>query len=132
LVVFKKNVVNVRSYKNRFNYSGKNFKFKFDSQFAIVSTNEALVELVQLGFLKKTIKKLIKKKKKVNRSGKYKRRKRVIRLKNIRIEGIIGRIGKKKRRSKMRKIWINLRPNHVLTRKSKNSRMGKGKGSFNR
>jgi hypothetical protein len=104
LVVFKKNIVNVRSYKNRFNYSGKNFKFKFDSQFAIVSKNEALVELVQLGFLKKTIKKLIKKKKKINRSGKYRRKKRVIRLKNIRIEGIIGRIGKKKRRSKMRKI----------------------------
>ncbi len=28
------------------------------------------------------------------------------------------------------KVWIDLRSNYPLTRKSKNSRMGKGKGSF--
>jgi len=132
LVVFKKNIVDVRSYKNRFSSFGKNFKFKYYSQFAIITTNEAVLELVQLGFLKKVIKKLVKKKKKINRSGKYRKKKRVIRLKNVRIEGIIGRIGKRKRRSKVRRIWLNLKPNHIFTRKSKNSRMGKGKGSFNR
>lgn len=29
-----------------------------------------------------------------------------------------------------RKIWVFIRPNQVLTKKGKNSRMGKGKGSF--
>lgn len=28
------------------------------------------------------------------------------------------------------KAWIFIRPNHVMTKKSKNARMGKGKGSF--
>jgi hypothetical protein len=28
------------------------------------------------------------------------------------------------------RVWVNLRSNYPLTRKSKNSRMGKGKGSF--
>ena len=32
----------------------------------------------------------------------------------------------------IKRIWMFLWPNHILTRKSKNSRMGKGKGSFNR
>lgn len=104
MVVFKKNIVDVRSYKNRFNSLGKEVKLKYYSQYSIISINEALVELVQLGFIKKSIKKLVKKKKKVNRSGKYRRKRKVIRLKNIRIEGIIGRIGKGKRRSKLRKI----------------------------
>ena len=31
-----------------------------------------------------------------------------------------------------RKTWIFIRPNYVLTRKSKNARMGKGKGNFKR
>jgi len=38
-----------------------------------------------------------------------------------------------KRRKKnflSRKIWINLKSNYPLSKKSKNSRMGKGKGSF--
>lgn len=30
------------------------------------------------------------------------------------------------------KIWVNILPNYVISRKSKNSRMGKGKGSFER
>lgn len=133
MVVFKKNIVGIRSYKNRFHSFGKTFKFKFDSQFAIITTNEAVMELVQLGFIKKLIKQFAKKKRKINRTGKYRRKKKVFRLKkNIRIEGIIGRMGKGKRRSKWRRIWINMWPNHILTRKSKNSRMGKGKGVFNR
>ena len=31
-----------------------------------------------------------------------------------------------------RKTWLFIRPNYTLTRKSKNARMGKGKGSFKR
>lgn len=27
-------------------------------------------------------------------------------------------------------VWVFIRPNHVMTKKSKNSRMGKGKGAF--
>lgn len=33
---------------------------------------------------------------------------------------------------KTKKIWVFVRPNHVLTKKAKNARMGKGKGKFNR
>lgn len=29
-----------------------------------------------------------------------------------------------------RKVWMFLRPNHVISKKGKNSRMGKGKGAF--
>ena len=36
----------------------------------------------------------------------------------------------KKLKLKRRKIWMFFRPNRVLTKKSKNSRMGKGKGKF--
>lgn len=132
MVVFKKNLINIRSFKNRFNYKSKEFNFNHYSQYAIVSLNEAVLELVHLGLFKNTLKKLKKKKKKVIRRGKYRRKKKVFRLKNIRIEGIIGKMGKKKMRTKFRKIWMNLRPNHVLSRKSRNARMGKGKGSFER
>lgn len=33
---------------------------------------------------------------------------------------------------RLKKTWLFIRPNYVLTRKSKNSRMGKGKGKFKR
>lgn len=36
----------------------------------------------------------------------------------------------KKRFFKFSKVWVFVRPNHVMTKKSKNSRMGKGKGNF--
>lgn len=36
----------------------------------------------------------------------------------------------KKRFFKFSKVWVFIRPNHVMTKKSKNSRMGKGKGTF--
>lgn len=132
MVVFQKNIVDVKSYKNRFRSWGKQFKFRFQSQFALVSKNESYLELVQLAALYKTLKKVIKKKKKVNRHGKYKKKKKVFRLKNVRIEGVIGKLGKNKKKPKCRRIWMFLWPNHILTRKSKNSRMGKGKGAFNR
>lgn len=37
---------------------------------------------------------------------------------------------RKKKKNKGRKIWLNLRYNYPISKKSKNSRMGKGKGSF--
>lgn len=39
-------------------------------------------------------------------------------------------IKKIKKKYLSRKIWINLKANYPLSKKSKNSRMGKGKGSF--
>jgi ribosomal protein L16/L10AE len=64
------------------------------------------MELIQLTVFKKYIKKLIKKKKK---KLKYNKESNII--KNYRI-------------------WVNLLPNYILSKKSKNSRMGKGKGGF--
>jgi len=37
---------------------------------------------------------------------------------------------RRKKRYRGRKLWINLKSNYPLTKKSKNSRMGKGKGMF--
>lgn len=37
---------------------------------------------------------------------------------------------KRKRFIKIQRVWVFIRPNHVLTKKAKNARMGKGKGSF--
>ena len=37
---------------------------------------------------------------------------------------------KQKRFLKTQRVWVFIRPNHVLTKKAKNARMGKGKGSF--
>jgi len=37
---------------------------------------------------------------------------------------------KKKKKYLSRKVWLNLKPNYPISKKSKNSRMGKGKGSF--
>ena len=37
---------------------------------------------------------------------------------------------KQKRFIKTQRVWVFIRPNHVLTKKAKNARMGKGKGSF--
>lgn len=37
---------------------------------------------------------------------------------------------KKKKTSLNRKIWLNLKSNYPISKKPKNSRMGKGKGSF--
>lgn len=38
----------------------------------------------------------------------------------------------KSKQKKFRKIWLFLHKNYPLTKKSKNARMGKGKGAFNR
>jgi ribosomal protein L16/L10AE len=37
---------------------------------------------------------------------------------------------KKFNKFKKRKVWVFLKPNQPISKKSKNSRMGKGKGSF--
>ncbi len=39
-------------------------------------------------------------------------------------------VKRKKKRYRGRRLWINLKANYPLTKKSKNSRMGKGKGIF--
>lgn len=37
---------------------------------------------------------------------------------------------KKKKSTLVRKVWLNLKANYPISKKSKNSRMGKGKGKF--
>lgn len=39
-------------------------------------------------------------------------------------------VKRRKKRYRGRRLWINLKANYPLTKKSKNSRMGKGKGIF--
>jgi ribosomal protein L16/L10AE len=106
LVVFSKSLVDVKIQKKRI-YK-KNFRnsIKF-GDFAFVSLKETKIELIQLSFIKKLFKKLMKKRKKKKSKD------------NSTIQ-------------KNYKIWVNLLPNYVISRKSKNSRMGKGKGSFER
>jgi len=106
LVVFNKSLVDVKIQKKRI-YK-KNFRnnIKF-GDYAFINLKETKIELIQLSFIKKLFKKLMKKRKKKkskNNNTMYKNY----------------------------KIWVNLLPNYVISRKSKNSRMGKGKGSFER
>lgn len=104
MVVFSKSLVDVKLHKNRRFLGTSNKKIKF-GDYAFLVKKESKMELVQLSFIKKMFKKLIEKKKKKS--------------KNI-----------KKYFQKNYKIWVNLLPNYVISRKSKNSRMGKGKGAF--
>jgi ribosomal protein L16/L10AE len=54
------------------------------------------------------------------------------------IRRFIKRIIKKRRkkifkiRHRRKRVWFCIRPNYILSKKSKNSRMGKGKGGFKR
>lgn len=70
--------------------------------YGFVASNESKMELIHLTFLKKCLK-IFNIKKKSNKNN----------LKNL-------------------KIWVSLLPNSTISRKSKNSRMGKGKGLFDR
>lgn len=108
MVVFDKSLVDIKIHKNRKFKGNKNVLLKF-GEFAFVNMKESKIELIQLSFIKKFFKKLINNKKKKSQK----------RNNNNLI-------------SKNYKIWVNLLPNYVLSRKSKNSRMGKGKGSFER
>lgn len=71
-------------------------------EYGFVASNESKMELIHLTFLKKCLR-IFNLKKKSNKNN----------LKNL-------------------KIWISLLPNGTISRKSKNSRMGKGKGMFER
>jgi large subunit ribosomal protein L16 len=51
------------------------------------------------------------------------------------LKKLIKKLIKKKKNEKnmdLNKIWFSIKPNFILQRKSKNSRMGKGKGMFER
>lgn len=98
-LIFKKDN-NIRLQKKRNHYQPKtNLKLKF-GDFGIVVKNEGRLEFVQLNFIKKSIKFLMRSSKHIFENSK--------------------------------KIWYNIVSNHVIQCKSKNSRMGKGKGLFNR
>lgn len=86
--------------KNRFKKKTvkKNLKF---GDYGLLIIKGGRIELIQLFFLKKLLKKVFLRKKKFNMS-------------------------------KYRKLWFFIVPNHILQKKSKNSRMGKGKGMFER
>lgn len=74
-------------------------KLKF-GDYGVLVLNEGRLEFVQLNFIKKSIKILMKSSKHIYEVSK--------------------------------KVWYNIVPNHVIQCKSKNSRMGKGKGLFER
>lgn len=114
MVVFDTSLREIKIHKRRNHKFSKNIKINF-GEYALVSANESKMELIQFTFLKRTLKKLIKRKKKVKSKGKKS------------TQG-----GDAKSKTKNYKIWVNILPNYVLSRKSKNSRMGKGKGSFSR
>jgi len=113
LVVFDSSLHEIRVQKNRGFKLSKTVKIRF-GEYALVSTNESKMELIQLTFIKRLLKKLLKKRKKIKSKGKNK----------------ISQSAENKDKIRNNKIWINILPNYVLSKKSKNSRMGKGKGSF--
>lgn len=105
MVVFSKSLVDVKIQKKRFFKKNIRKKIIF-GDYAFLNLKETKIELIQLSFIKKLFKKLIIKKKSKKNKGK----------------GM----------QKNYKIWVNILPNFIISRKSKNSRMGKGKGSFER
>ncbi len=105
MVVFKKNLVDIKVQKNRRFLKSLQNKIKF-GDYALLALKETKIEMVQLSYIKKFFKKLIKRKKKDKNSKNF--------------------------LQKNYKIWVSLLPNYVISKKSKNSRMGKGKGSFTR
>lgn len=98
-LIFKKDN-NIRLQKKRCNFKPKyNLKLKF-GDFGIAVLNEGRLEFVQLNFIKKSVKFLMRSSKHIYEDSK--------------------------------KVWYNIVSNHVIQCKSKNSRMGKGKGLFER
>jgi ribosomal protein L16/L10AE len=102
LVVFDTSLINIKVQKNRGFKISKKVSLVF-GEFGFVASNEARMELIHFTFLKKCLKKLNLKKKKEKKNS----------FKNF-------------------KIWVGLLPNSVMSKKSKNARMGKGKGMFDR
>ena len=113
LVVFDRSLHEIRVQKNRGFKFAKVVKIRF-GEYALVSTNESKMELIQLTLIKRLLKKLLKKRKKIKSKGKSK----------------VSQSSESKDKIRNNKIWINILPNYILSKKSKNSRMGKGKGSF--
>lgn len=103
LVVYDTSLRELKIQKHRSFKKTKKVELKF-GEYAFVAANESRMELIHFTFFKRYLKKLIKKKKK------NKNQEKEI-LKNY-------------------KIWVFLLPNYILSKKSKNSRMGKGKGGF--
>jgi len=69
LVVFDSSLHEIRVQKNRGFKFSKTLKIRF-GEYALVSTNESKMELIQLTFVKRLLKKLIKKRKKIKSKGK--------------------------------------------------------------
>jgi ribosomal protein L16/L10AE len=107
MVVFDTSLREIKIHKNRGSKAIKKVSFKF-GEYALITSNESKLELIQFALLKRLLKKLIKKKKnkKKNKDGENK-----MFLKNY-------------------KIWLHILPNFAISKKSKNARMGKGKGNF--
>lgn len=102
MVVFDTSLTNIKIQKNR-SYKFSKKTILLVGEYGFVASNESRMELIHITFLKKCLKFLNVKKKTNNKNN----------LKNF-------------------KIWIALLPNSSISRKSKNSRMGKGKGLFDR
>lgn len=69
MVVFDSSLHEVRVQKNRGFKFAKIVKIKF-GEYALVSSNESKMELIQLTLIKRLLKKLIKKRKKIKSKGK--------------------------------------------------------------
>ncbi len=113
MVVFDSSLHEVRIFKNRGYKIPKTINLKF-GEFAFVSGNESKMELIQFSYIKRFLKKLLKKRRKIKSKGKSRTSQKAENGDKI----------------KNTKIWVNLLPNYILSKKSKNSRMGKGKGGF--
>lgn len=92
----------IKLQKNRFFKKPKKIEIKFGTS-AIINLNEGRLELIQINSIKKLLKKLLKKKS-LNKQLNFVRE----------------------------KIWYFGKPNFFLQKKSKNARMGKGKGLLER
>ena len=96
LVVFSKKLNNPTLLKKRYFKLNRYPNLYFGDAAVIVNTHVRF-EFCYYFFLRKFLKKMVRKKKKFY--------------------------------TKKYKIWFSLRPNHILTKKAKNARMGKGKGA---
>jgi ribosomal protein L16/L10AE len=115
MVVFDTSLREIKIQKRRGLKLSKSIKLNY-GEYAIISANESKMELIQFTLLKRMIKKLVKKRKKIKSKGRVRS----------------SQVADSKTKSKNYKIWVNLLPNYIISKKSKNSRMGKGKGSFSR
>lgn len=102
MAFFDTSLTNIKFHKRR-TFSVSKKPRLIVGEYGIAVSNESKMELIHLTFLKKCLKVFNVKKKSNNKNS----------IKNL-------------------KIWISMLPNSTASRKSKNSRMGKGKGMFDR